>query len=584
MKTFTGISAAPGIAIGRIFLYLDDLEIPRYTIPREQAPEEMKRFFSAVKEAEKELVSMEKTTHDKEQREIFAAHRLMVEDEDFHYKVKTRLESKYENIEWIVFETAQELTRKLMESSDDYLRERAADLADVSRQIIKILLGIKRFSLADLQEDVILAARSLLPSEVLGMNKERVKALVMDTGSRTSHTAILLRSFGIPAVLGLSSIVRELANDDLVIVEGGAGKVILDPDPEALAHYGKRLVTQERSLKILSGLKNLPAETTDGRKVSLKANIGIPEDAEDLARYGAEGIGLFRSEFLFLQHGRSSEESQLEAYSRVIKLMKKKPVTIRTVDLGGDKAMPAMQMANEENPLLGWRAIRLSLALPDLFKTQLRAILRASVHGKVQIMFPMISGIEELEQALELLEEAKRECRKKGQSFADDIEVGTMIEIPSAVMVADVLAEKADFFSIGTNDLIQYTLAVDRGNEKVSYLAQSVHPAVLRLLKRSIDAAHANEIPAAMCGEMARDSGATALLLGLGLDEFSMAAASIPQVKYIIRNVGFESCKALAEKALAATSCDKIQTLMRDWYKEHIPDPAVASDIMPDND
>jgi phosphotransferase system enzyme I (PtsI) len=581
MRILSGISAAPGIAIGRAFLYLEDMEIPHYSILPEDVPEEIKRFLAAVKEAAEELQSLEKTAQDKDQKAIFAAHRLMVEDPDFHYKVKVQMESKYENIEWIVFETGQGLARKLLESPDDYLRERAMDLADVSRRIIKVLLGLERFSLADLEEDIILAAKNLLPSEALAMNRERVKALVMDAGSRTSHTAIILRSFGIPGVLGLSSAVREISNGSLLIVDGSAGQVILEPNAETLSRYEGQLENEERSLEIFSILRELSPETTDGRLVSLNANIGIPEEVGELARYGAEGVGLFRSEFLFLQNGRNSEEAQLEAYSRVIKTMKGKPVTIRTVDLGGDKIIPVMQRADEENPLLGWRAIRFSLALPEMFKTQLRAILRAGIYGKARVMFPMISGIEELEQALVLLQEARDECRKKGLDFADDIETGIMIEIPSAVITADILAEKSDFFSIGTNDLMQYTLAVDRGNEKVNYLTQSAHPAVIKLIKQTIDAAHKKGIPAAICGELARDPEATALLLGLGLDEFSMAATSIPHVKHIIRNVKYESCKALADAALVSTSCQQLKTLVQDWHREHIPGLVFDSDMIP---
>jgi len=583
MRILSGISAAPGIAIGKAFLYQEDLDIPRYTIRPEQTTSEMKRFLAAAEEAVKELHSLGKAARDKDQKAIFAAHRLMVEDPDFHYKVKTRLESKYENIEWVVFETVQELSRKLLQSPDEYLRERASDLTDVSRRIIKILLGLKRFTLADFKENIILAARNILPSEVLAMNREYVKALILDAGSRTSHTAIILRSFGIPGVLGLSSAVREITNGNIIIVDGGAGQVILEPNAETLSKYQALLEKKERASEVFSVLRELPAETSDGRLVSLKANIGLTEEAGELSRYGAEGIGLFRSEFLFLQKGRNSEEAQLEAYSKVIKTMKGKPVTIRTVDLGGDKVIPAMQTASEENPLLGWRAIRFSLALPEMFKTQLRAILRAGVYGKAQIMFPMISGIEELEQALALLEEARKECRKKGQRIAEDIETGTMVEIPSAAITADVLAEKSNFFSIGTNDLIQYTLAVDRGNEKVTYLARSAHPAVLKLIKQVIDAAHKKGIPAAMCGELARDPEATALLLGMGLDEFSMAAASIPQVKHIIRNVSYEACKKLADAALASSSCQQVKTLIRDWHRKHIPDLVFDSDMIPDN-
>ena len=582
MYFLSGISAAPGIAIGKAFLYVDDLEIPRYTIPQEQSRDELKRFIAAVEGVAAELRSHKEKTQNKEQASIFTAHLMMVEDSDFHYKVKARLETNYENIEWIVFEISRELSRKLMESSSEYLRERTSDIIDISRRIIKRLLGIKGFSLADLEEDVILVARNFLPSEVLAMNKDRVKAVLTDAGSRTSHTAILLRSFAIPLVAGLSCATRDISTGSRVIVDGGAGQVFVDPDSETLKRYEEQLAFQKPSFEVLPILKDFPSETTDGHHIALMANIGIPEEAEEITRYGVEGIGLFRSEFLFLQNERNSEENQVDAYSRTVKAMKGKPVTIRTVDLGGDRALPAMESENEKNPLMGWRAIRFSLALPDLFKTQLRAILRASVHGKVKIMFPMVSGIEELEQALGFLEEARLECKKKGMGFADDIETGVMIEIPSAVMTADILAKKSAFFSIGTNDLIQYTLAVDQSNKKVSALAQGTHPAVLRLIKQTIDAAHKARIPAAMCGEMAGDPAAATLLLGMGLDEFSMNAVSIPQVKHIIRSVNFTSCKALAESALSCTHYKQVQILIQDWYREQFPGLVLASDMVLD--
>ena len=579
MKILSGISAVPGIAIGKAFLYLEDLEIPRYTIPREQSLAEIERFTAAVEEVAAELRTLKKNAGTKEQEGIFTAHLMMVEDQDFNYKVNARFETNYENIEWVVSEVSRELARKLMESSNEYLRERTADVIDVSRRIIKNLLGLKRFSLSDLHEDVILVARNLLPSEVLAINKNRVKAVLLDAGSRTDHAAILLRSFGIPGVFGLSSATMEITNGSQIIVDGGSGQTIIEPDKATLTHYNELFKNQEQSTSNLFELNDFPPATTDNNhQVSLMANIALPEDAEEITRYGAEGIGLYRSEFLFLQNERNSEEQQLDAYIRVVKAMNGKPVTIRTVDLGGERALPAM--ASEKNPLMGWRAIRFSLSLPDLFKTQLRAILRASIHGNVRIMFPMISGIEELEQALALLEEAKTECRKKGQIFADDVKTGVMIEVPSAVMTADILAKKAGFFSIGTNDLIQYVMAVDQGNTKVRYLAKGTQIAVLRLIKHTIDAAHAGGIYAAMCGEMAGDPAAAALLLGLGLDEFSMNPAAIPKVKHIIRSVSFDACKTLAESALTCTYHSQVQNLIRDWHKEYLPGLALASDLI----
>ena len=575
MKTFTGIPASSGIAIGKAFLYLGDEfpEIPRYSIRKNQVEDEWARFLKANGEAVEET----RTLHERASREmsreqaaIFEAHLLMLEDTDFQDQIRDRLGTGLQNIEWIIWDISRELVQKLMALPDPVFRERAVDISDVSRRIINRLLSITRFSLADLKEDVILVLHDLLPSDVLTMNKARVKALVMDMGSRTSHTAILARAFNIPAVLGLSVISREIKDGDKLVVDGETGHVIVNPDRTELLQYEGLISHFLKSRDDLLAMRDLPAETTDGYRVVLKANIEIPEEAEQVLRYGAEGIGLYRSEFLFLTPGQSdTEEAQYQAYRHVLKTMGTLPVTIRTMDLGGDKALPNLQHTDEKNPLLGWRAIRFSLSNPGFFKTQLRAILRASVEGNVRIMFPMISGIEELERALSLLEEAREECRRRGHDFSKDIQAGTMIEVPSAAMTADILAERSGFFSIGTNDLVQYSLAVDRGNEKVGYLAQPSHPAVLRLIKMTIDAAHKRGIKAAMCGELAGDPSATALLLGLGLDEFSMAAASIPLVKRIIRSTGMEDFRELAEKALASSSYRHVSSLAEAWMVEH---------------
>jgi phosphotransferase system enzyme I (PtsI) len=507
----------------------------------------------------------------KEQADIFEAHLIMLEDVEFLDQIKARLGADLQNIEWIVWDISHELSQKLMASPDPLFRERAADISDVSSRIINKLLSIKKFSLAGLKEDVILVVHDLMPSDTLVMNKDHVKGLAMDMGSRTSHTAILARAFNIPAVLGLSAITREIKDGEKLVLNGSSGLVVTAPDRSALTQYAGEEKQLRREADGLLALRELPAETLDGHRVTIKANIDIPEEAKQSTHYGAEGIGLYRSEFLFLTPGKSAEEeAQYEAYSYVLKTMGDLPVTIRTVDVGGDKLLPSLQDADEKNPLLGWRAIRFSLAHPELFKNQLRAILRASVHGNARIMFPMISGIEELEQALALLDEARGECKKKGQPFAENIQTGTMIEIPSAAMSADILAEKSDFFSIGTNDLIQYTLAVDRGNEKVNYLGQPTHPAVLRFLKRTIDAAHERGIKAAMCGELAGDTSATAVLVGLGLDEFSMTASSIPQVKHIIRSITLEKCRELAEKVLAGRSAGENQKTIAVWMKENL--------------
>jgi phosphotransferase system enzyme I (PtsI) len=572
MKKLAGIPVSSGIAIGKAFLYLEDFpEIPRYGVGKTRLKSEWDRFLDAVETAKGEVRSLhERASREvsKEQADIFAAHLMMLEDPVFQDQIKKEMESSLQNIEWVVWDISRKMVQKLSASPDIYFRERAADISDVSRRVMNSLLPTTRISLADLEEDVILVAHDLLPSDVLAMNRVRVKGIVMDMGSETSHTAILARAFGIPAILGLSSASREINNGDILVVNCGSGRVTINPDRRSLVNYEKAIGQYQKTFDELLAMRELPAETMDGYRISLKANIEIPEEVEQVHRYGAEGIGLYRSEFLFLSTGKDAEEErQYRAYLQVIRSMEGKPVTIRTVDLGGDKLLPDFQ-GDEKNPLLGWRAIRFSLAMPELFKTQLRAILRASAEGKVRIMFPMISGIEELEQALALLEEAKEECRGRGQVFDGDVKVGTMIEIPSAAMTADVLAERSDFFSIGTNDLIQYSLAVDRGNEKVSYLAQPCHPAVLRFLKMTIDAAHKRGIKAAMCGELAGHPSATALLLGLGLDEFSMTASSIPLVKRIIRGATLESCRVLVEKALNCTSYKQVTALVDGWMAE----------------
>jgi phosphotransferase system enzyme I (PtsI) len=577
MKKLTGIGVSSGIAIGGAFVHTEDdiSEIPRYSIRKNQVEAQWKRLLAAFDKAAEEIRSLREQAErevSKEQADIFGAHLLMLEDSDFQGQIRKRLEADLENVEWVVWDISREMTQKLLGSPDAYLRDRAVDIADISYRLLRHLLSIRIFSLSELDKDVILVVHDLMPSDVLTMNRERVKGIVMDMGGRTSHTAILARAFGIPAVLGLSTATREIDNGDELVVNGASGEVVVNPAEKTLGRY-KRAAGQIRKMEDeLLSLRDLPAETPDGRRVSLKANIEIPEEAEQVLNYGAEGIGLYRSEFLFLTPGQGAdEEKQYRAYARVLRVMGDKPVTIRTVDVGGDKIVPAFGTGYEKNPLLGWRAIRFSLSLPELFKTQLRAILRASTEGKVRIMFPMISGIEELEKALSIWEEAKAECRRHKAAFADNIEVGSMIEIPSAAMTADILAGRSDFFSIGTNDLLQYTLAVDRGNEKVNYLAQPFHPAMLRLLRIVIDAAHAGGIRAAMCGELAGDPMAAVLLLGLGLDEFSMTASAIPLVKKIIRRADFAGARALAEKAMGCGTYGEVNALLKTWMTEHFP-------------
>ncbi|MDR0401250.1 MAG: phosphoenolpyruvate--protein phosphotransferase [Treponema sp.] len=578
MEIITGIPASLGLVSGKALLFVDNAfpEIPRTSISPEQIQDEIDRLDRAIRDAIAELTMIhERAVHEmsKEQADIFAAHLLMLDDPIFRDQILDRFRESYVNMEWVVQDVAREMTQKMMASPDPLFRERAVDINDVSKRLLHQLLSIKRDSLAELEEDVIVAAHDLLPSEILTMDRKRVKGIVMDAGSRTSHTAILARAFNIPAVVGVAVGTRVIKDGDTLTVNGRTGEVQVNPGKKNLADFKKNVAVYYKQLEEFHSLRELPAETLDGGRVMLNANIEIPEEAERVLRYGAEGIGLYRSEFLFLNPGQSAEEErQYHSYTQVLKAMGVRPVTIRTVDIGGDKMLPDFQSGDEKNPLLGWRAIRFSLALPEIFKTQLRAILRSSVNGNVKIMFPLVSGIEEVDQALALLDEARDECRAAGQAFAEHIDVGIMIEVPSAAITADILAARVNFFSVGTNDLIQYSLAVDRGNERISYLAQPAHPAVLRFLKYTIDSAHRQGIKAAMCGEMAGDPKSTALLLGLGLDEFSMAAQSIPRIKRVIRSVSMADCRSLADEVLRGLSWKQNAGTVEAWMAENCPE------------
>jgi phosphotransferase system enzyme I (PtsI) len=416
---------------------------------------------------------------------------------------------------------------------------------------VRRLLSIEDAALSDLSEDVIIVANDLMPSHILTMNRSFVKGIVTAAGSYTSHTAILARAFGIPAVVGVPAALKDTRTGDVICIDGGKGQVILNPDEEKEHHIRQSMRDYARERESHSKLRDLKAVTKDGKEILLKANIQMAEEINDIFDHGADGVGLFRSEFLFLTPGEPMEENRQTAiYSEVVKAAKGRSVVIRTSDVGGDKVVPNSFPHEEKNPLLGWRAIRVSLAMPELFKTQLRAILRASAHGDIRMMFPMISGIEELEKALAFLEECKAELRAQGIAFNENIKTGSMVEVPSAAITADLLARKCDFFSIGTNDLMQYTLAIDRGNERVSYLGNQQHPAFLRLIKMTVEAGHKAKIPVAVCGEIGGNPDLAPLLIGLGVDELSMTASQIPLVKKAIRAVRLSDCEALAQKEL----------------------------------
>jgi phosphotransferase system enzyme I (PtsI) len=573
MKEIRGIPASPGIAKAPAFVFVEEEQaIPSYPIERCDVSAEWERFLAAVRRAEEEITILRDRAASemgKEHSLIFDSHLLMLNDPDYHEQISGRLSTSLRNIEHIIMQLESEIVEQLKTSDDQYLRERSIDIRDISKRVLSHLLKRKRRGVADIDTEVILVAHDLLPSDAIQMDKRRIKGIAMDVGGKTSHSAILARAFGIPAVLGLSDATKNVADGEIVMVDGTNGVLVLDPDDASIRRYEGTLASRQEREAALLAEAGLPPVTLDGHAVTLKANIEIPEEAETALRYGAEGIGLYRSEFLFLGiGGKSSEEAQYKAYRRVAEAMGGRPVTIRSFDLGGDKMLDEQSSINEKNPLLGWRAVRYCLSRRSLFLAQLRAILRASAHGKVRIMFPMISGVEELDLAREVLSEAMAELRSKGQAFDESVEVGCMIEIPSAAMTADILARRCDFFSIGTNDLIQYAIAVDRGNEKTAYLYQPFHPGVLRLIDMTIKAAHEAGIKVAMCGELAGDPMAAPILLGMGLDEFSMSAVSIPEVKRRIRGLRLDAARELAREALALPSYKDIEALIRERVGE----------------
>ncbi len=573
MKEFHGIIASPGIAIGKAYVFKEEkVIIPKYSIAPHEIENELNRFTKAVDNATKEIVSLKERVNreentGEEEIKFLDSHLMMINDPELKNQVDRELKSQRRNVEWVLISVIETMIEQLQSSNDEYLRERSADFRDVSKRLLNHLLYHKRQSLANITEPSIVVAHNLLPSDVIGIKKGMVLAIAMDAGGKTSHTAILARSMEIPAVLGLFDISRYVEDRDELIVDGNTGKVIVKPDSKTKAAYVTTKKEWQKHERELLQLNKLESETRDGKLIHLKANIEIPEEVESAIKHGADGIGLFRSEFLFIQpNSFPSEEEQCKAYRYVLEKMNGKEVTIRTLDLGGDKAIPGfMNTMEESNPILGWRAIRFCLSKPDIFKTQLRALLRASVYGKLRIMFPMISGIEEVEHSLEIYEECKYELRAEGLPFNEDIPIGIMIEIPSAAVTTDILAKKVDFFSIGTNDLIQYTIAVDRGNERIAYLYEPFHPGVLRLIQMTIENGHNQGIPVGMCGEMASDPLATVILVGMGLDEFSMSPISIPEIKKIIRSVTLLEAEEVVGNIMEMNSYGEIDKYIRDW-------------------
>ncbi len=561
---FQGAGVSPGTAHGKIHVVRDDLDdVPRYRISPSQIADEIGRFEAALIQTRMQILEMQQRIAESigaKDAAIFDAHLLVVEDRTLIDEVLHKLETDLCNVEWVFQEVATRYAETLSKIDDPYLRERAVDIQDVTKRVIRNLQGKAPKKFLDLTEPHILIAHNLTPSDTASMNREHVRGIATDLGSRTSHTAIMARSLNIPAIVGLHDITAKLETGQEVLLDGTDGLLIVDPAPESLAYYAEIESRRARVVAQLKELRDTSSTTRDGRHIVLSANIELPEDVNAVIANGAEGIGLYRTEFLYLNRSTlPTEEEQYEIYRKVAERVRPDPLIIRTFDLGGDKLAPGtVDITDELNPFLGWRAIRFCLENVDIFKTQLRAILRASAVGNVKIMFPMISGLDELRGAIAVLAECKKELSSSKIEIGKEIEVGAMIEIPSAAISADVLAREADFFSIGTNDLIQYALAVDRVNEKIAHLYEPTHPAVLRLLKMIADAAHANNIWVGVCGEMAGDVALIPLLLGLGMDELSAGPSLVPRVKRAVQSLAIPECRELVEVALTLDTGSEI--------------------------
>ncbi len=573
MFQIKGIAAAGGIAIAPAYkLGKEEFAVPREEIRQEDIPLQIQLFEEALIQTRKEIIELQKriaTEMGQEEAQIFDAHILVLEDRMIIEEVISRLKKERVSVAFIFSEVLKKYVDIFSRIEDEYLKERTADINDVGKRILRNLLGKERRGLEDLKEKVVVVAHDLSPSDTAAMHRQNVCAFVTDIGGKTSHTAIMAKSLEIPAVVGAGEALNKIRAGDMLIVDGMHGVVIANPDEATLEEYRREALNLIGISEQFLQVKDLPAVTRDNRAIELVGNIEFPDEVPSVKQHGGLGIGLYRTEFFYMNRkDYPTEEEHYQAYKYVAEEMNPHPVIIRTLDLGGDKFLSQFQLPQEMQPFLGWRAIRFCLARPDIFKVQLRGILRAAVHGNLKLMYPMISGIEEMQQANAILREAMEELRREGVPYKEDIEIGAMIEVPSAAMTADLLAREADFFSIGTNDLIQYSLAVDRANEKVAYLYEPAHPAVLRLIKNIIDSAHQAGIWVGMCGEMAGEPALVLILLGLGIDELSMPALVIPKVKYLVRSVTVPQVQEIAAQALTLSTGKQVEEFSQEKLKQ----------------
>lgn len=576
-KRYHGIGVSPGIARGSVFVYrTDDEEPPLRRITEGEIPAEIARFESALIATRSQILEMQHRIADAigaKDAGIFDAHLLVVEDRTLIDEVLRTLTREKINVEHVFQQVANRYSKTLSEIDDPYLRERALDINDVARRVVHNLLGKTAKTLSSIETPHILVAHNLTPSDTAQLNRHLVLGFATDAGSRTSHTAIMARSMNIPAVVGLHDVSESLVMGDQVLIDGYNGFFIVNPSDQTLWEYGELELKKGKVEEKLTELRETVSTTRDGRHVTLSANIELPEEVEFVTKNGAEGIGLYRTEFFYLNKTETpDEEEQFENYSKVARDVLPHSIIIRTLDLGGDKFMSALDLPEELNPFLGWRAIRFCLEKVDIFKVQLRAILRASAVGNVRMMYPMISGVDELRKANKILEECRQELRAEEKPFNEEMEIGAMIEVPSAAISADLLASEVDFFSIGTNDLIQYSIAVDRVNERISHLYEPTHPAIIRLLKTVVDAGHAKGLWVGVCGEMAGEIALTPLLLGLGVDELSTGAALVPRVKRAVQSLDMSVCAELVQKLLSMDSSADILSRCEEVARAHYPE------------
>lgn len=569
----SGILASPGIAFGKaLLLKEDEIVIDRKKISADKVDQEVERFLSGRAKASAQLEAIKTKageTFGEEKEAIFEGHIMLLEDEELEQEIIALIKDKHMTADAAAHEVIEGQATALEELDDEYLKERAADVRDIGKRLLRNILGLAIIDLSAIQEEVILVAADLTPSETAQLNLQKVLGFITDAGGRTSHTSIMARSLELPAIVGTGSVTSQVKNGDYLILDAVNNQVYVNPTNdviEQLRAVQEQVATEKAEL---AKLKDLPAIALDGHQVEVCANIGTVRDVEGAERNGAEGVGLYRTEFLFMDRDAlPTEEEQFAAYKAVAEACGSQAVIVRTMDIGGDKELPYMNFPKEENPFLGWRAVRIAMDRKEILRDQVRAILRASAFGKLRIMFPMIISVEEVRALRKEIEIYKQELRDEGKAFDESIEIGVMVETPAAATIARHLAKEVDFFSIGTNDLTQYTLAVDRGNDMISHLYQPMSPSVLNLIKQVIDASHAEGKWTGMCGELAGDERATLLLLGMGLDEFSMSAISIPRIKKIIRNTNFEDAKVLAEQALAQPTTDELMTLVNKFIEE----------------